>query len=200
MAAARTGHGATGRTLKHERTSRRADRVPIASRGAAMRIRIDRHARASHAPIRQARRNEVARVRRVGGHEDRGARSRKTAAEMVAHVVLFRLRADLPAGDATALLTAFARAVHEIPSVRSARVGRRVRVGAQYEQLPQPDFPYAAIIEFDDRAALQEYLNHPEHDDVAARFWSTLEATQVFDYELHTADANAQFTMHDSEL
>ena len=103
---------------------------------------------------------------------------------MVAHVVLFRPRADLPQDDALVLLDVFARAVRAIPAVRSARIGRRLRIGAQYEQLPQPDFPYLAVIEFADEAALQEYLNHPAHEEVATRFWSILEATQVFDYEL----------------
>ena len=103
---------------------------------------------------------------------------------MVAHIVLFRPRGDLPPADATALLDAFARAVRDIPSVRSARVGRRFPVGAQYEQLPQPDFPYMAIIGLDDHAALQAYLGHAAHDDVARRFWAALEATQVFDYDM----------------
>ena len=119
---------------------------------------------------------------------------------MVAHVVLFRPKADLPQGEATALLEAFALAVRNIPCVRSARIGRRLRVGAQYEQLPQPDFSYMAVIEFEDLTALQEYLNHPAHEEVAARFWSALEITQVYDYELHDANVNAEFTMHTSEM
>lgn len=103
---------------------------------------------------------------------------------MIAHVVLFRPRPDLAAGDAEQLIAAFDRALKAIPSLRRARVGSRTKIGAQYEQLPQPDFPYAAVLEFDDEAGLRAYLEHPEHAEVGQRFFASAEATLVYDFEM----------------
>ena len=103
---------------------------------------------------------------------------------MIAHVVLFRPRPDLTAVDAELLIKAFDRALTAIPSVRRARVGHRLRIGAQYEELPQPDFPFAAVLEFESREGLLAYLDHPAHGEVGQRFWASLEATLVFDFEM----------------
>jgi hypothetical protein len=106
---------------------------------------------------------------------------------VVAHIVLFRPRADLAHDEAEKLIAAFDRALRTIPSLRNARVGRRTRIGAQYEQLPQPDFPYAAVLEFDDAAGLRAYLEHPEHTEVGQRFFASAEATLVFDFEMEAS-------------
>ena len=103
---------------------------------------------------------------------------------MIAHVVLFKPRPDLSAADTGLLMAALDRALREIPSVRRAIVGPRSQLGATYEQLPQPDFSYAAIVEFDDRKGLQDYLAHPAHDELGRRFWAALEATMIFDFEM----------------
>ncbi|MGE0447000.1 MAG: Dabb family protein [Vicinamibacterales bacterium] len=103
---------------------------------------------------------------------------------MLSHVVLFRPKPDLSADDAQRFVVALERALTSVPSVRRATVGRRARIGAQYEQLPQPDFPYIAVIEFDDRAGLEAYLGHPAHDELSQRFWASLEATQIYDFEM----------------
>ena len=103
---------------------------------------------------------------------------------MIAHVVLFRPRADVSAADRRALATTFERALREIPDVRRAFVGRRVTTGATYEQRTQPDFPYAAIIEFDDRDGLGAYLQHAAHAEPAQRFFDAMETGLILDYEL----------------
>jgi hypothetical protein len=46
-----------------------------------------------------------------------------------------------------------------------------------------PDFPYAAIAEFDDRAGLTSYLTHPAHLALGEQFNATVEAALVFDYD-----------------
>jgi hypothetical protein len=103
---------------------------------------------------------------------------------VVAHIVLFRPRPDLEPRDAQLLIEAFDRALRTIPTIRRVRVGQRTRIGAQYEQLPQPDFPYVAVLEFDDAAALKAYLQHPEHAEVGQRFFTSAEQTLIFDYEM----------------
>ena len=113
---------------------------------------------------------------------------------MIAHVVLFRPRPDLGADDTRALIDAFARAVSLIPSVRSTRVGRRLRLGVTYEALPQPDLPYIAIVEFDDVAGLRSYLEHPAHAEIGRRFWEASAEQQVYDFELENGLDTTKWT------
>ncbi|MBI4888107.1 MAG: Dabb family protein [Acidobacteria bacterium] len=90
---------------------------------------------------------------------------------MIAHIVLFRPRADLAAEG------------------RRARVGRRVRVGRPYEALMRTDYPYAAVLEFDDRAGLMAYLDHPVHERLASEFFSAFEDALLYDFELQDGTA-----------
>lgn len=107
---------------------------------------------------------------------------------MIAHVVLMNPRADLSPADRQAFLDAFNRALREIPSVRGVRVGRRVRVGANYESLSPDAGDYIAVIDFDDMAGLQAYLQHPAHQDLGARFYQTLRSAIVCDYDVGGAE------------
>jgi stress responsive alpha/beta barrel protein len=103
---------------------------------------------------------------------------------VIAHVVLFRPRADVSIEDRQALVASWATALAEIPSIRRARVGRRVRIDRPYEQLTRIDLPYAAILEFDDVAGLRAYLDHPAHADIANRFFAALAETLIYDFEM----------------
>ena len=110
---------------------------------------------------------------------------------MIAHIVLFRPHPNLSDADALALGASLDRALQAIGAIRRARVGRRLTLGVEYEKLPQPDFPFAAVIEFDDRAGLESYLNHPAHAQLAQQFWDATEATLVYDFD--TADSAVPF-------
>lgn len=103
---------------------------------------------------------------------------------MTAHVVLFRPRGDLAPEARQALVAAFERALGEIPAIRRARVGRRFMLGRPYEALMPTDYPYIAILEFDDRTALTAYLDHPAHAQLAARFFAAFEEALIYDFEL----------------
>lgn len=103
---------------------------------------------------------------------------------MIAHVVLFRPRVDLSKEAREALATSFEAALKQIPSIRRARVGRRIAVGRQYEALMAVDYTYAAVIEFDNRAGLMAYLDHPAHEQLASRFFSAFEEALMYDFEL----------------
>lgn len=103
---------------------------------------------------------------------------------MIAHVVLFRPRADVSPDDRRAIIEAFARALRDIPSIRRAQVGRRIRIGRAYEQMTRVDLTYAAILEFDDTAALYAYLDHPAHGEIAQRFFAALDDTLIYDFEV----------------
>jgi hypothetical protein len=107
---------------------------------------------------------------------------------VIAHVVLFRPRPDLSAEDRLGLGEVLVAALRAIPAVRRARVGRRVTHGRGYEQMMRHDYPYAALLEFDDLAGLEAYLEHPAHATLAGRFFTSFEDVLIYDYELREGE------------
>ncbi len=103
---------------------------------------------------------------------------------MVVHVVLFKPRADLSAQDRAAFVVTLERAIKEIPTMRGVRVGRRVTFGAGYEKTAPDAADFLAVLEFDDLAGLQTYLEHPVHEELGRRFNQSLAAGFVYDFEL----------------
>ena len=103
---------------------------------------------------------------------------------MIAHVILFKPRLDLTATERTAFADALAAAWRQIPSVRRFHVGRRVRHGRAYEHAMVEDYAFAAIVEFETLAGLQQYLDHPAHDHVGRLFGVASAAALAYDYEM----------------
>jgi hypothetical protein len=103
---------------------------------------------------------------------------------MIAHIVLFKPRADLSAEARQRLAEFFEAALREIPSIRRARVGRRITHGRGYEALMTVDYQYAAVLEFDDVAGLKAYLEHPAHEQLGAQFFDVLEQALIYDFDL----------------
>ena len=112
----------------------------------------------------------------------------QTTATMIVHVVLFRLKPGLSEDARDALAASLARATREIPSIRGARIGSRITIGRAYEQLMTTDYSFAAILEFDDRSALQTYLDHPAHEQLAQRFYASVGEALTYDFELWDSD------------
>jgi hypothetical protein len=108
---------------------------------------------------------------------------------VVAHIVMFRPRADLSQGQQRDLADALKTAIGSIGSIRRVRVGRRIRHGRPYEFLMRTDYPYVAIFEFADLAGLQAYLDDPAHERLAGRFFESFEETLLYDYELEDGSA-----------
>ena len=106
---------------------------------------------------------------------------------MMTHLVLMQPRSDLTAADRRTFIAAFERALREIPSVRSARIGRRVKLGASYEGAADA-FDCVAMIEFDDVPGLQSYLQHPAHEPLGELFGRLLSSAMVFDFEVGGID------------
>jgi hypothetical protein len=106
---------------------------------------------------------------------------------MIGHLILFRPKPGLAASDREALVTAFERALTDIPGILASRVGERLTLGRPYDQLNAIDFPFAALIEFADEAALRAYLDHPAHDELGRRFYQTAESALVFDFTIRDA-------------
>jgi hypothetical protein len=103
---------------------------------------------------------------------------------MVTHVVLFRPKAQLSAQSRQQLVEAFTRAVREIPQIQRANIGRRVTHGRPYEQLMRTDYPYAAVLEFEDLDRLKGYLAHPAHDALGSAFFECCDETLIYDFEI----------------
>jgi hypothetical protein len=103
---------------------------------------------------------------------------------VIAHLVLFRPRPDLSVDDRRALADSLATALRQIPSIRSARIGRRVTHGRAYEALMHVNYEYAAALEFEDLAGLKLYLAHPAHEGLAARFFESVADALMYDFDL----------------
>ena len=103
---------------------------------------------------------------------------------MITHVVLLRPRADLSADERAGLADALRAAIKTIPSIRRARVGRRVTFGRGYEQSMRTDYQFVALLDFDDLAGLTAYLDHPAHEALAARFFQVLDEALMYDFEV----------------
>ena len=108
---------------------------------------------------------------------------------MIAHVVLFRPRPDLSSAARTALAAAFETALRANPSIRRANVGRRLVQGHSYEALMNVDYEYAAVLEFDDATALNAYLEHPAHEQLASQFYQAFEQALMYDFEFQEGTA-----------
>lgn len=119
---------------------------------------------------------------------------------MIAHVVLFRLRADVPLSERRALIDVYAVALRDIPSLRRARVGRRVLMGRAYEELMRTDFPYAAILEFDDADGVRAYLDHPAHREISTRFFAAIAETLVYDFEMEGSAEGLRGMLADGDV
>jgi hypothetical protein len=108
---------------------------------------------------------------------------------MIAHVVLFKPRADLSADARRRLADSFETALKQIPSIRRARVGKRVTHGRGYEALMTVDYQYAAVLEFDDGDGLKAYLEHPAHQQLGAQFFEAFEQALMYDFDLRDGNA-----------
>lgn len=112
---------------------------------------------------------------------------------MITHLVMFRPRPDLSPASRQGLADALTTAIRDIPSVRHARVGKRVTFGRPYEQLMRVNYEYVALLEFDDMEGLTAYLAHPAHDALAARFFDVFEEALMYDFDVRDgADAVAR--------
>jgi hypothetical protein len=105
---------------------------------------------------------------------------------MFLHIVLFRPKPSVSDADRGSMFDALHAAATGIPSVRRFHIGDRVKHGRPYEQMMTGDYPFAAVVEFDDLAGLRTYLNHPQHERLGALFYQLLEAALVYDYEVRS--------------
>ena len=111
---------------------------------------------------------------------------------MLLHLVMFRPKPDLDGSGRQRLAGALSTAIQQIPSVRRARIGRRVTHGRPYEQFMRVDYTHVAILEFDDVAGLRAYLEHPAHGQLATCFFEAFEEALMYDYEVADGEEGIQ--------
>lgn len=107
---------------------------------------------------------------------------------MIVHLVLFRPKTTVDAAAREALVAAIERARRDIPSIRRFVVGKRILHSTNYAAAME-DFPLAALLEFDDRAAVEAYLRHPAHAELSRLFWVTGEKALAYDFDCRDATA-----------
>jgi hypothetical protein len=110
------------------------------------------------------------------------------------HVVLYRPKPGLGSESRQRFATALAAARRDIDSIQRFWVGRRVVNGPSYQVGEMPDYPYAAVVEFDDRAGLIKYLSHPAHIALGREFAESVDTALVYDYDAVDASA-AEFVI-----
>jgi Stress responsive A/B Barrel Domain len=111
---------------------------------------------------------------------------------MIAHVILFAPRPDLDPAQRVEILESF-RTAATAASVRSMRIGRRVRHGLPgYESAMRDDFEYFAVLEFDDLEGLKAYLQNPAHDAAGRHFSTRAAAALAYDYTVVNPDELAE--------
>lgn len=109
---------------------------------------------------------------------------------MIVHVVLFEPRDDLDEAERLKIVEDLQAAARSVATLRRCRLGRRVRHGLPgYESGMHVDYQYAAIMEFDDRAGLEAYLNHPAHAAAGEHFTRSAAHALAYDYEMSEASA-----------
>ena len=106
---------------------------------------------------------------------------------MIVHLVLFRPKASLSSSEQRALVASIEQAAASISSIRRFRVGRALPDPPAYQLQGFPDLPYVAMLEFDDRSALEDYLEHQTHGELGRRFNEGAEAALIYDYEVTDA-------------
>lgn len=102
---------------------------------------------------------------------------------MIAHIVLYRPKADLPPAGRAGILEALRNAHRQIPQITRFAVGMRVKNGSPYEAGAR-DFPFVALLEFETAADLAAYLTHPAHEALGLAFYQTSAAAEAYDFTI----------------
>jgi hypothetical protein len=106
---------------------------------------------------------------------------------MIAHVVLFRPKPDLAESERSAMIDALRMAVDGIPQIKRTTIGRRIRLGRPgYETQMAEHYEYSAILEFESKADLCAYLDHPAHTNLGRLLFTTAAAVLAYDFESAT--------------
>jgi hypothetical protein len=112
---------------------------------------------------------------------------------VIQHIVLFTPKAALSGDERLAFATSTLATLRRSDTICRFTVGRRIEVDAGYDRSPgDKSYDYAAVLEFNDRNGLIQYLNSPDHAELGRLFWLACESTVVVEVEVadhHDASA-----------
>ena len=104
---------------------------------------------------------------------------------MITHTVLFQPDPSVGPETKLAILESLTRAIRQCPTVRTCRIGRRIRHGLPgYERQMREDYQYLLLLEFENLEGLRAYLEHPSHGAIGGLFTSAASASLAYDYEV----------------
>ena len=113
---------------------------------------------------------------------------------MIAHVVLFEPKPDVPAEVTRAFFEALRTTVRAVPEMLRAQVGRTADSGQETKHVgSQMTYSFLAIFEFENRGGLERYLSSPSHDAVREMFWRYCQSTVIADAEMVDVDSGELF-------
>ena len=97
---------------------------------------------------------------------------------MIEHIVLLKVRAGTPAAAVTAMVEGIASLKAQIPGIVDLSVGSNTSDRNK-------GFTHGLVVRFRDKAALEQYLPHPAHQEVVQqRIRPITEDLVVVDYEI----------------
>ena len=98
---------------------------------------------------------------------------------MIKHIVLFKMRDDVPSAHKAAELAEIKKGLENliniVPTLRSIEVGINCN--------PNEKFDLALVSTFDDMDGLNVYANHPDHLAVGKRIRAMLDVRACNDFE-----------------
>ena len=108
---------------------------------------------------------------------------------MITHIVLFRPRPTLSDADRQALIASLQQVINEIPLIRRATIGRRIKLDRPgYETLMREHYDYLAAFEFDSETDLRAYLDHPSHTQLGKQLFLFADAVLAYDFSDATGE------------
>lgn len=99
---------------------------------------------------------------------------------MVKHIVLFKLKEDVPVGEKLAVMTRFKEAIEALPA--KIDVIRKIEVGLNINQAET--WNIALYSEFDTLDDVKYYAVHPDHLAVGKLLAEVKESRACVDYEM----------------
>jgi hypothetical protein len=109
---------------------------------------------------------------------------------VVAHIVFFQPNEDTTSDDKRSFARIMGKVSAEVTSIRRAYVGKAIDINPGYARsFGDTTYSHAAVLEFEDRAGLLEYLQHPTHAELGELFWRWCGATAIIEVETRSLDS-----------
>lgn len=98
------------------------------------------------------------------------------------HVVLFKLPPDAPQGKRAEMTEEIATVLTPLPTVEALWWGTPADTAAPDRPMVDTDYDVGLMVVFKSKAALDAYLQHPDHVRFAEK-WDSYCTLRVFDFE-----------------